>query len=223
MTTKELMKTALATHEIKETATRDMHDIAADTAKNIADHRITKQTVLRIKDYMFYRGRGWANETDPIKREPKGEDRSIEKFPDRVSPCFRRLATIVTDLRSADMLDTLDVYLEALKEYGITISIDEETFGLNDNQREGLKSAIDTLSTYQATICNAADELKDELGEIAETINFSPKNKFKELVSFNFRKLNGKDVDDKLHDKILATELYENGLTSIRTGDLSPE
>lgn len=213
MTDTELMKTALTLHETKDSANREMHSTAADTADNIGSSDITKQTILRIKDYTYYRGRGWASPTDPIKRAPKGEEGEIEKFPDRVSPCFRRLQTIIADLRSANMLDMLDVYLDALKSEGITITINTDaTPVISDTQRDGLKTAIETLSDYQRIICNTADELKDELGAEAEAINFSPKNKFKELVSLTYRKNNGKDIIETVQDKLLATEMYENGL-----------
>lgn len=222
MTTTELMNTALVTHATKDAATKDMHETAADAVENIKSELISKQTILRIKDYLYYRGRGWASETDPITRAGKDEEGESEKFPDRVSPCFRRLVTIVDDLRKADMLDILDVYLNSLKEYGITISIDTEKPCLSAEKRKSLKTVIDTLSQFQQIICNTADELKDELGVVAEDIKFSPRNKFKEIVSFAFRKNNGKDVDDKIHDRIFAAELYENGLTSVKTGEMSP-
>lgn len=222
MTDIELMTTALTKHAAKVEATHNMHDTAADTVENLGDTNITKSLVLRIKDYLYYRGRGWASSVDPIKRAIKDEEHPQEKFPDRVSPCFRRLVTIITDMRKANMLDELNVYLDALKAYGITITVDNSHEPhISDVQRVGLKAAIETMSLYQRIICETADELKDELGEAAESIKFSPKNKFKELVSLTYRKNNGKEVDDKIHDKIYATELYENGLTSVQSGELT--
>jgi hypothetical protein len=53
------------------------------------------------------------------------------------------------------------------------------------------------------------------MGKTAEEIEFSPKNKFKEIVTLYHRREEGADIEDTCQDKIAYAELYESAITKI--------
>lgn len=161
---------------------------------------IDKKITLKVKDYIYYRGNGWKSKDNPIdKLEEK------VKFPDRVSPVFRRLREIVYNLKMTNKLDLLDIYIEAMKEYGIKIEIDGmNEFGLNsvDFSSEKLKNTLDVMCDYQADICGIANTLKDEISINAEGIDLCRKNSFKEFLTYFEGKVEKKPSINKKEQEI---------------------
>ena len=54
--------------------------------------------------------------------------------------------------------------------------------------------------------------MNDVLAVAAEEANLSPKDKYKKIVKLAASKQAGRDVDDKVHDEFVKTELFTNGL-----------
>jgi hypothetical protein len=199
------MQEAHRLHVEKKEASVSMNGIAAEAAER---NGLVKQQMNRLKDYAYYHGSGWDN-GDPLTLA-KGA-----KFPDRVSPCFRKLAQVITDCQEAGCLEWLDEYFDALASRGITVTVDPKAPVAKDP--DDVKSAVVAMKSYQAVICSNADEIV-ELGTTAEDMSFAPKQKFKELVGLYDRVNDGKDVDDFVQDRVAFCELYESAVNRVHDG-----
>jgi hypothetical protein len=199
ITESKLMEEA---HEIfleKKEASKQMNLVAKETAKA---QGIEKPILVRCKDYLHYRGMGWMN-NDPLEKDPE------EKFPDRVSPTFRKLVQIVEDLTAVGRLDFLDLYLDALRKKGIDIKIDIGDPRVKDIDETW--QAIENMSGFQTTICQLADEINDEKAPQAEEINLVPENEFKKLLGFYAKKQAAKDIDEQYQNIVTHLEMTESG------------
>lgn len=193
-------------HNKKRAISKVMNSIAKQCAR---ETHINKKAIMKVKDYLHYRGRGWGE--DCLSKS--GEQ---EKYPDRVSPTFRNLVEIITNAYTTGKEDLLDVYLNAVKDKGITIIVDKSMFTLPDTeQKEKVSSAINQLDPLQCDICEKNDYMNDVLAEEAENTNLSPKNKYKQIVQLAAARQAGKDIDDKVQDEYLKMELFTNGLEAV--------
>lgn len=190
-------------HNEKAALWKEMNDIAKQCSH---ETRIEKNTIMKVKDYLHYRGRGWGEDCIEKAEEP-------EKYPDRVSPTFRHLVDIVTNSYATGKESLLKVYLDAIKERGITISIDASKFtSPSDDVKAMVATALSIMDPLQSQICEKNDYMNDVLAVAAEEANLSPKDKYKKIVKFAASKQAGKDIDDKVHDEFVKTELFTNGL-----------
>jgi hypothetical protein len=195
--------------ERKRDASKQMNLVAKETAKA---QGIEKSILKRCSDYLHYRGMGFLN-NDPLEKDPE------EKFPDRVSPTFRKLKEIIEDLTAVGHLDFLDLYLDAMRKHGIDIKIDMGEVRVKDIDETW--QAIENMSGFQGTICELADQLNDEKAPIAEEINFTPKNEFKKVLNFYNKKTSGKDVDDSYQNTIEHLELTESSFNKVYDDSLN--
>jgi hypothetical protein len=205
-TNKSESKLMQESHEIferKREASQHMNMVAKETAK--AQH-IEKPILIRTKDYLHYRGMGWLS-GDPLAKDPE------EKFPDRVSPTFRKLLQITEDLAAVGRLEMLDVYLDALRKHGIDIKIDPSDVRVQDIDETW--QAIENMSGFQTTICECNDEIVDIKAVEAEDINFTPKNEFKKVLTFYDKKKRNKDIDDEYQDWVAHLELVETSVNKV--------
>jgi hypothetical protein len=206
----ELMKDS---HEIfieKKEASQQKNLVAKETAKI---QGIEKPVLARCSDYLHYRGLGWQN-NDPLEKDPE------ERFPDRVSPVFRKLVQLVKDLDDIGHLDFLDVYLDAVKAKGIEIII--KSNGPRVNDIDETWQAIENMSSFQSIICKCNDEIVDVKAVEAEDINFTPKNEFKKVLTFYDKKQNNKpSVDDQYQDWITHLEMTETAVSKVYDESLS--
>ena len=193
-------------HNEKRAISKVMNSIAKQCAR---ETHINKKAIMKVKDYLHYRGRGWGE--DCLSKSDEQE-----KYPDRVSPTFRNLVEIITNAYITGKEDLLDVYLKSVKDKGITITIDKSMFTLPDaEQKEKVSSAINQLDPLQCDICEKNDYMNDVLAEEAENINLSPKNKYKQIVQLAAARQAGKDIDDKVQDEYLKMELFTKGLEAV--------
>jgi len=193
----------------KKAASKNMNMVLHETAKM---QGIEKPILARMKDYLHYRGMGWIG-NNPLEKDPE------ERFPDRVSPCFRKLLQIINDLRATDCLEWLDPYLDAMKQNGITISITPGTVRINDKTE--VEAALQNASDFQTTICQLADEINDIKAVEAEEICLTKQNEFKKLLNFYDKKQNNKDIDDLYQDTVTDFEMRETGYTKVYDETLS--
>lgn len=193
-------------HNEKSALWKDMNAIAKECSRQTG---IDRNTLMKVKDYLHYRGRGWGD--DCISKSEESE-----KYPDRVSPTFRHLVDIVTNAYATGKEDLLDVYIDAVREKGITISIDESKFTRPTNENKQIVAeAIDQMDPIQCDICTKNDYMTDVLAEEAEAANLSPKNKYKKIVKLAAQKQAGRDVDDKVQDEYVKMELFSNCLEEV--------
>jgi hypothetical protein len=196
-------------HNEKSALWKDMNAIAKLCSRQTG---IDRNTLMKVKDYLHYRGRGWGD--DCLSKSDESE-----KYPDRVSPTFRHLVDIVTNSYATGKEDLLNVYLDAVKEKGITISINESKFTRPTNENKQIVAeAIDQMDPIQCDICAKNDYMNDVLAEEAEAANLSPKDKYKKIVKLAAQKQAGRDVDDKVQDEYVKMELFQNGLEAV--GDI---
>jgi hypothetical protein len=209
LTESELLQDSNEILEQKKAASKNMNMVAAETAKA---QGIEKPILVRCKDYLHYRGRGWLG-GDLLEKDPE------EKFPDRVAPTFRKLLQIVEDLSAVGRPDFLDIYLDALRAKGIDIKINYADMRVNDPDETWV--AVENMSGFQTTICALADEINDVKAVESEDINFTPKNEFKKVLGFYNRKEAGKDVDDFYQDTVTHLEQVETAYNKVYDESLS--
>lgn len=190
-------------HNEKSSLWKEMNAIAKECSRQTG---IARNTLMKVKDYLHYRGRGWGDSCLEKSEES-------EKFPDRVSPTFRHLVDIITNSYATGKEDLLNVYLDAIKEKGITISIDVEKFTRpSEDVKQTVAVALNQMDPLQSIICEKNDYITDVLAEQAEAANLSPKNKYKQIVKLAASKQAGRDIDDKVQNEYLKMELFQNGL-----------
>ena len=193
-------------HNEKSVLWKEMNSIAKLCAQETG---VSRNTLMRVKDYLHYRGRGWGD--DCLSKSDESE-----KYPDRVSPTFRNLVDIVTNSYATGKEDLLNVYIEAVKEKGITINIDSTKFNSPlGESKEKIAAALHQMDPIQCDICEKNDYMTDVLAVEAETSNLSPKNKYKQIVKLAASKQAGRDVDDKVQDEFVKMEMFQNGLEAV--------
>lgn len=190
-------------HNEKADLWKEMNCIAKTCSRQTG---VGRNTLMRVKDYIHYRGRGWGDNCLSKSEES-------EKYPDRVSPTFRHLLDIVTNAYATGKEDLLDVYLNAVREKGINISIDVSKFTQPSiDAKTAISEALKIMDPLQCDICEKNDYMNDVLAVDAENANLSPKNKYKQIVKLAALKTSGKDIDDKVQDEYMKTEMFQSGL-----------
>jgi len=208
-TPSELLEEAYETLKEKKMASKHMNMIASDTAKM---QKIEKPILVRVKDYYHYRGAGWEGK-DPLSRVQD------EKFPDRVTPTMRKLLQIVDDLAAVGQLDMLDVYFDALKAKGIEITVSNKDVRVSDVDETW--QAVENMSGFQSKICQLADEINFGCTQVAEDINFTPKQEFKGVLNLYAKKEEAKDVDDMYQDKVTGLQMTETAWNNVYDENLN--
>lgn len=190
----------------KKTFQKHQNMVASEMAKM---QKIEKPIMKRCSDYLHYRGAGW------IDNNPVGEKDPEEKFPDRVSPTFRKLKQIIEDCYAVGNPGILDIYLDAMKNIGIEIKIDIDKFPQRVSDSAETWAAVENMSNIQSSICEKADILNFEHNQISEDINFTPKKDYKTALGFYEKKKDQKDLDDAYQSKVTELEMIETAITQI--------
>lgn len=196
-------------------------DMMNKTIKDAAEVTgIKKQYFIKMKDYIHYRGRGWGNDCID-KYKPDRESGEVpEKYPDRVSPAFRRLCEIVDVMYTCGRQDLLDVYLKASEGRGIKITIDESKYVTpGPGEQEVINQALETLEPLQTKLCENNDYMNDTLAPAAEHQNVTPKSKFKKVVALTYKQNEGKDIRDTVQDELVDNIMYGDCLERLRDGN----
>lgn len=198
----ELLNKANKVLNKKKETSRRMNEMAkiGETEFNIK-----KEAFLRMKDYTHYKGAGWVD-GDPLKKDPEIPVR----FPDRVSPIFIKLYDLISDLSSIGYLGLIEPYLESLYSKGITISIDIPQAPLN----QGAVDLVYELDGYQNTICNLANEIRDNFKPEAEKLGLTPKRDFDKVLEIHNKMVSGLDVGEQAH-KLITENLATNEATEL--------
>lgn len=197
---KELLEEANYVFNLKAKYNKDMNSVAGLGEQELG---VSKEKLIRIKDYQHYKGRGWVD-GNPLLKDPEVPMR----FPDRVSPIFIKLRDLFKDLSEVGMLYLIDEYLDALKAEGITIT---STIPVADPKQRGIE-IINHLDELQGTICGLANEIRDNYKPKAEEIGFTPKRDFDKVLELYNKKSYGKDITAPA-DKLLIENLTTNKAT----------
>ena len=198
-------------HNEKTSLWKEMNNVAKQCSM---ETHIDRNVIMKVKDYLHYRGRGWGD--DCLSKSEESE-----KYPDRVSPTFRHLVDIVTNSFATGKEGLLDVYLEAIKEKGITITINRSQFAKpSDDTKAKVADALSVMDPIQCQICEKNDYMNDVLAVDAENKNLAPKNKFKQIVRLAASKQAGRDVDNKVQDEYVHMGMLKNGLEAVN--DIQP-
>lgn len=202
----ECIEKGIECHNEKRYLAKEMSSIAKTCSEQTG---IDKKAIMKVKDYLHYKGRGWGE--DCLE---KSEEK--EKYPDRVSPTFRKLFEIFTYMYACGKQDELDEYIDALADRGIKIEVNESLFEQPDNDTKDIVAqAISGMDGFQKSICEKNDYMNDVLAPDAENASLSPKNKYKQIIQLAAKKQDGKDVEDKIQDEYVKMEMFTNGLETV--------
>jgi len=199
----DLLETAYDILKEKKMNSKHMGMVAKDTAKS---QGIEKPIMIRCKDYSYYRERGWIG-NDPLTREPE------EKFPDRVTPTFRKLLQIIDDVYAIGRPDLLDVYFAAMEKKGVKITVSGKDCRVNDPGETW--AAIENMEGFQKNICELADEINFGCTQVSEDINFTPKGEFKGALNLYEKKKDERECDDLYQDKVTDLQMTETAWNNI--------
>lgn len=202
----ELLEVSYDTLKEKKTHQKHQNMMAADMAKM---QKIEKPIMKRCSDYLHYRGMGW------LDNNPIGEKDPEEKFPDRVSPTFRKLKQIIEDCYAVGNPSLLQVYIDAMQNIGIEIKVDPTRFPTRVSDAAETWTCVEGMSNIQKSICELADELNFTHTQLSEDINFTPKKNYKEALGLFEKKQDQKDCDDLYQDKVTDLEMFETALNNI--------
>ena len=203
MTPLELLEESYDILKEKKTNSKQMNMVAGDMAKM---QKIEKPIMIRCKDYAYYRGSGWEG-NDPLTRNPD------EKFPDRVTPTMRKLLQIIDDCAAIGKLDLLDVYFDALRNKGVDIKVSNKPCRVHDVDETW--QAIENMKGFQKNICELADELNFGCTQIAEDINFTPKQEFKGVLGLYEKKKDERETDDIYQEKVMDLQMTETAWNDV--------
>lgn len=203
----ECIEQGIECHNEKKYLAKEMVSVAKACSEQTG---VDKKAILKTKDYLHYKGNGWGEDC---------LDRSEEKvkYPDRVSPAFRRVFEIIDNCYATGQEDLLEDYLVAMKKRGITIKIDDNMFSSPNTQEDAtaVANAIKAMDSFQCDICSKNDYINEVLATDAETANLSPRNKYSHIIQLAAKKQEGKDVDDRIQDEYVWMELLTNGLEKV--------
>lgn len=193
-------------------------DMMNQTAKDTSEITgVSKPDLMKMKDYIYYRGRGWGNDAIDKAEVDKEAGETREKYPDRVSPAFRNLCQIIEIMYKCGKEDLLDVYIDAAKSRGVDITVDKSKLEMpGEGEKIAIASALEIMTPLQGKICTNNDYINDTLAPAAENQNVTPKNKFKKIVTMKHRIENGKDLSDKIQDELLENIMYGDSLERLR-------
>lgn len=202
----ECIEKGIECHNEKHYLAREMNSVAKTCSEETG---VDKRAILKVKDYLHYKGEGWGE--DCLE---KSEDKV--KYPDRVSPTFRKLHEIFTNMYACGKEDELLDYIDALADRGIQITVDESYFQRpDDDTAKVIANAIKGMDGFQKSICEKNDYMNDVLSVDAENAALSPKNKYKQIIQLAAKKQDGKDIEDKIQDEYVKMELFTNGLETV--------
>ena len=100
--TDELTKDDVIAHGINCHLEKKYYSKELNTSAKLCSEEIgiDKNPIIKIKDYIYYKGRGWGD-TCLTKSEDK------EKYPDKIAPTFRKLLEIVSNCYKTGHSDLL--------------------------------------------------------------------------------------------------------------------
>jgi hypothetical protein len=206
MTKSEILEEAIRLHDEKKEAGKLMNGVAADCAVQTG---LKKPQIMRLKDYSFYKGKGWE------AGNPLSKEKGFKKG-DKISPIFIKLQQVIQDMQAAGTLEDLKEYTEALEKVGIHITIDVKDPVAKDVKI--VREQITNMKSYQLVKNEADERLDTELAEEADQETIAPKSKFKEIIGLLAKKQSDKvpeDLEDKLQEKVSFLEFYETAITNV--------
>ena len=186
-------------------AKKTINSMAKDAEKALG---LSAATIKQCKNLYHTKGKGWAG--GPLTLD------SDAKVKDKLSQLFIKLRDTVVTLRDAGQTEWLDDYFAALASEGINITL--APIPAKTSAPDEVKSLISSLCAYQAVVDESTETIKEEHGQKAEDLNFSPKSAYSKVLSLYNKVKDGKDVDDEYQDKITELEMIETAFNLIYDG-----
>lgn len=202
----DLLDDSLETLADKKRYSKTMNKIIKDYGKT---HNVDPSVLKKAKNFYHYKGTNWLN-NNPLEKDKEKKDK------DKVAPIFIKLKEVVDVLRTIGDYEFLTPYLDAMKNCGITISI-EETPTTLDGSVEEVKELLESASNLQTNVDTLNEELKETKSIESEELNFTPKSSFVSVLSILDKINEGKDVDDKLQNAFTENAMMNNAYIYLST------
>lgn len=175
-------------------------------AKAASDEfQIDLPIIMAVKDYDHYKKADWEN--NPLESNQDAD------YKDKLMQPFRQMFKAIENLRATGNLEMLDPMIKVLEENGVHLSIDDT---VKFSRNIELMTYIKSMSSYQGSICELADERKD-LGKVSKDLKDSTSRSYTQYIStyasYKAAKEKGKDtskLEEKLHNLILDSGIDSN-------------
>lgn len=184
-TKKAIINTLLQNRDFFEKK-KTNQDVMKRTADNIKDcftykdeivpilkTKIDKSLVLRIKDYIHYRGMRWG--ASPLQLLSAKEDENNAPYSDRVSGPMIKFAKIITDCVAVGREDILEPYINALKDIGIKVDFSGCSRICEEEDCNIIERLVNETNEIQCVICELADEMKENRKVLSDSHNIDKK------------------------------------------------
>ena len=155
------------------------------------------------------KGDGWVG-GDPLNIDPNSPSK------DAISNTFKKLAETIKAFSMFNRLEDLQEYFDALRKYGIEITVDESATEHADTSAVDIEDYLKSQKSYTKTIEEYSTELKESHAPKSEEIDFAPKKEYMGLVNIYKRGLEGKDVEDQVQDKLTICEWTERAYNLVK-------
>lgn len=200
----ELYEKSFETLNEKKSINKSISAAAKDIMKLSSE--IERSQVSRCKDYLSLKGKGWAGGPLELNTE--------EKRKDKISQVFIKLKEIYTDCEALGITDILDEYQSALLKYGIQIKFDIGDPLVSDPDEA--RRLLDVMANLKNDAEALTLKIREEDAAEAEELGVSKKSLYPQLLSFYEKKMNGKDVEDAIQDKLEEAATLEKRLCEIQ-------
>jgi len=225
---RELLDESYDVTKDKRKESAEMNSLAKATAKQ---HKtwISKKDLMKIKDIIHYKERGWVN-GGPLEKDPDVD------YPDKVSPIFIKLLESFMALNRVGKVDELNPYIDAMIPYGINISVNQDSLDTHApkmNKEVEINDVMNTvkqMGRHQAKICELSDIISKEDAQQAEDANWIPKGEYKKVYDLYEKIRDAKNsknedsaadkVDDKYQDQMLKMTQVERAWTQVYNKEL---
>jgi len=199
----ELFETAYDFVDTKTKKSKEMSKLAKEIS---IEQNVDISDVKLYKDMIHYKGLGWVN------NNPIGQPDPNVRFKDRVSPCFRKIASIIAVAKEFGDMEILEDYFEAMRKLGIEITVRD--IPDNSERKAAVEDRMQIMSDLQGVICHNANKLRD-MGEKAELDKLCPKNKFKDLSESYYKVKNDIKVEDRLQKQATDNIMHNHGIEEV--------
>lgn len=142
---------------------------------------------------------------------------TTERQKDYISVLFLKLKNLVEDLATFGLAeDVLEPYIEALKAYGIEITLDTSNFEKVDTlSSDQLKEELSSIKYLKRSIEDIDSKIADVHSVKAEDLNFAPKSSYKKIVNLYCKAKAGKDIEDQVQDILTNHEMEDTALNIV--------
>lgn len=202
---KDLLEETVDVLREKKTASKALTEVNKRVLQETGGDKADWRIVTKVNSN---KGRAWIDD-NPLELNTE------EKHKDFLSSIFIKLVGIIKATESFNLTDDLlSEYFEKLEEIGIKITVDSDKF--DHLSTEGLDTDIheelDSVKSYDRTIENYNDEIREEHVVKAEELDFSPADTYMKVVNIYRKGLSGKEIDDDVQNILTHNEMFDSAV-----------